>query len=114
MSIGQKHDPNYRFNRVRGVAVDNQGRIYVSDMSNARVQQYSPLGQYLKTFGKNPGPGKLVQPTKILIDEANGSICVLDNGKINIYKESDGSLLAQITTQEYPLISPSDKTAPFS
>jgi hypothetical protein len=101
LSIGRKDDPNYKFNRLRGMAVDNKGRIYVSDMSNARVQQYSPAGQYLGSLGKNLGPGKLLQPTKILIDETSGNIYVQDNDKINIYAR-DGGFLAQIMPQKYP------------
>ncbi|MBI4704584.1 MAG: hypothetical protein HY744_26065 [Deltaproteobacteria bacterium] len=61
---GQFYQPN-------GVAVDAQGRIWVVDTVNWRVQVFDEAGQFLFKFGAHgPGPGKLEYPVGLGIDGA--------------------------------------------
>ncbi len=45
--------------QVRGVAVDQEGNMYVSDGGNARVVVFDAAGRLVRTFGqKGSGPGE--------------------------------------------------------
>ena len=47
MEWGTKGDGPGQFNLVHGVAVDNTGRLYVSDRGNNRIQIFDQSGKYL-------------------------------------------------------------------
>jgi hypothetical protein len=101
LSIGSEDDKNYMFYRVRGIAVDNQGNIYVADMSNFRVQKFNRNGKYLMTIGrKGQGPGEFEQPTKILIDESKGNIYVQDQMRIKVF-DKEGKYATDIIPNKY-------------
>jgi len=103
LSIGRADDKNYSFNRVRGVAVDNQGNIYAVDMSNQRVQVFDQKGKYLRTIGgMGKGPGAFQQPYKILLDENKGNIYVSDGPKIKVF-DKEGQFVADIIPKAYPM-----------
>jgi len=64
LRIGKEGDPQTQFYRVRDIAADPQGIIYVDDMSNARIQVFDPSGAYLQTIGRSgQGPGEFEMPT---------------------------------------------------
>jgi hypothetical protein len=103
LSIGRGDDKNYAFNRVRGIAVDNQGNIYAVDMSNQRVQVFDQKGKYLKTIGgMRKGPGAFQQPYKIQLDENTGNIYVSDGPKIKVF-DKEGEFVADIVPKAYPV-----------
>ena len=58
--IGERgDDPNYAFYRVGTVKADAEGRIYVLDRGNNRIQVFTATGEYLRTLGgKGSGPGE--------------------------------------------------------
>jgi hypothetical protein len=88
LKIGREENENYTFFKIRGVAVDHQGNIYVADMGNHRIQKYDSKGKYIKTIGrKGQGPGEFEQPTKIVIDENHGGLFVMDNPKIKCFSQ---------------------------
>jgi len=79
LSIGREDDDNYMFFRVRDIEVDNQGNIYVADMSNYRIQKFDKNGKYIQTIGRQgQGPGEFELPTNIRIDGTTGNIYVKD------------------------------------
>ncbi len=59
-------DPDYLFFFEEGwkaLAVDDEGRIYVGDGPNRRIQVFDPRGRYLRTLGRpGSGPGELEYP----------------------------------------------------
>lgn len=72
-------DPNYLFFRPSGVAVDGDGRMYVLEMGNTRVQVFDAAGNYVRTLGgPGQGPGELELPVGITI--ADDLVIVLDWG----------------------------------
>lgn len=73
--LGKGHG---QFDKPRGIAVDMAGNFYVADLGNARVQKFSPEGDFLAAFGQ-PGTneGELREPNGITVDSA-GSIYVAD------------------------------------
>ena len=102
LSIGSKDDDNYLFYRVRGIAVDNQGSIYVADMSNHRIQKFDQNGKYLQTIGRRgEGPGEFNEPTKLLIDDKTKTLYVKDNRKIKVF-DLTGNHIKDIFPKKYP------------
>ena len=61
------------------LAVGQDGRVYVSDTGNARVQVFSATGTYLDQIGGyGHGPGQLVWPADVAVD-SRGGIYVADD-----------------------------------
>jgi len=101
LKIGNPDDENYLFYRVRGIDIDNEGNIYVADMSNFRVQKFDKNGKYLLTFGRQgQGPGEFNQPTTVHIEEKSGNVYVLDqNHTIEIFAR-DGKAIRSIRSEK--------------
>jgi sugar lactone lactonase YvrE len=60
------------------LALDAQGRLYVSDTGGFRVQQYDANGQHLRSFGSQGlAPGTFALPKGIAVDRA-GRLYVVD------------------------------------
>ena len=63
----------------RDVALDDQGKIYVADTGNKRIQVFDPTGQPLGAYGgAGLNPGQLNEPTSIAFDPATGQFYVAD------------------------------------
>jgi hypothetical protein len=92
LSIGNEEDENYMFYKVRDIEVDEQGNIFVVDMSNYRIQKFDRNGKYRQSIGrKGQGPGEFEWPSKVRIDNNNGKIYVQDSAfTIEIF-DSDGN-----------------------
>ena len=68
-------DEHVAFNYPSDIAVDKNGNIYILDTKNARIQEFSPEGRYLSTFGrKGGGPGEFILPDGLDIDREGGLI----------------------------------------
>jgi DNA-binding beta-propeller fold protein YncE len=83
-----------RFNFPTNVAIDSQGRIYVADSLNFRVQQFSPDLQTIKQIGrKGDMPGYFGQPKGLAIDSQD-HLFVVDAGfeTIQVF-DSTGEIL---------------------
>ncbi len=79
---------NAQFTYVNDAAVDPQGRIYVTDEANHRVQIYTSLGQYVATIGGSYGTGndQFNRPQGVGIGP-DGKIYVADtqNYRVQVY-----------------------------
>jgi tripartite motif-containing protein 71 len=65
-----------QFNTPVGIAVDQQGDIYVAEEGGARIQKLSPLGQPLMQWGTpGSGPGQFMVPYDLALD-ASGNVYV--------------------------------------
>ena len=57
-----------QFNAPRGVAVDQQGNIYVADTGNDRIQQFTSAGTLLAKWGsRGSGDGEFSQPLALTV-----------------------------------------------
>lgn len=85
----------YAFYGPRGVAVDSQGRVYVTDTGNERVLVYALKegadgflqAEFLYQWGTTgPQPGQFVEPVGIAVDAAD-RVYVADtlNGRIQVF-----------------------------
>ena len=75
LSLGKLNEPN-------GVAVGPDGKVYVMDTWNGRVQVWNPKGSAITAFTTDDG---FFAPREIVVD-SNGNIYVADTGKHRIVK----------------------------
>lgn len=69
--IGREEDEAYFFPQGASVNIDDQGRFYICDIGNRRVQVYGHNGIYLRTLGRQgQGPGEYRFPSSVMLDGA--------------------------------------------
>jgi hypothetical protein len=79
-------DLNYVFANPRGLAVDAQGRIYILDTGNSRVQVFDENGDYLRTLGqRGQGPGELDRPMMLAVAGDRVAIADRNNSKLSLW-----------------------------
>ena len=79
-TTGHKHELTTPgdFAKPSGLAVDQEGNLYVADTLNDRIEVFDADGQFISTYGKNgDGPGYFGRPKGIAID-SDGHIWVAD------------------------------------
>ena len=79
------------------IAVGPDGKVYVSDSGNARVQVFTPDGRFIRQFGSfGSGKGQFEQPYHLAVD-ATGDVYVADDQAGTLAKFSPaGKVLWQI------------------
>jgi sugar lactone lactonase YvrE len=85
------------FGAPQGVAVDEDGNVYVTDTLNNRVEIFDADGNFISTFGKaGDGPGFFARPKGIAID-SDGHIWVADEmqDRLQVFNR-EGQLLTYI------------------
>ena len=86
-------DPGVFFG-PRGIAVDKDGRVLVSDTGNKRVQIFDGTGKFISQFGGSGlQPGQLDEPVGISTD-AQADIAVADtwNGRVQTFNAQGDSI----------------------
>jgi DNA-binding beta-propeller fold protein YncE len=89
--------PGGTFYGPTNVAVDRNGRIYVSDTWNYRVQILDPDGKFIRAFGaQGDRPGEFIRPKGIAVD-SEGHVYVAD-AEFNNFQilSSDGQPLLAV------------------
>ena len=91
-----------------GLAVDQNGQIYVTDRGNRRVIQFSAAGKIMTTWsGDDTGQMPFIEPSDIAIDAKSENIWILDAGNGWIYKlGTDGKMEAAINGANLQMYSP--------
>ena len=86
-SFGRPGMGDGEFNRAEGIEIGVDGRVYVADSCNHRIQIFSADGQWLKTFGRaGHGPGELSYPYDVKLDaEGRQYVCEFGNSRIQIF-----------------------------
>ncbi len=85
------------FGAPQGVALDQDGNVYVTDTLNNRVEIFDADGNFISTFGKNgDGPGYFARPKGIAV-EGDGHIWVADEmtDRLQVFNR-EGQLLTYI------------------
>lgn len=83
--------------KIRSVAVNHKGDIFIGDAGNSRVVVLDSNGKLLRTFGaKGQGPGEFVALSKVVLSD-NGLVLVSDAkmSRISIFTE-EGKLIRLI------------------
>ena len=92
--FGKRGREGGEFNLPRDVAVGKDGRLYVVDGGNFRVQIFDAKGGYLQSFGSvGKQMGNFARPKEIAAD-AEGNVYVVDSafGNFQVFNP-DGELL---------------------
>lgn len=97
---GVKGSEAGQFRQPRELLVDKGGNIVVLDVNNARVQKFTPDGEFLLQFGGGgDGPGMLNGPTGIA-ENSKGEIYISDNFNHRVQKfTSSGAFISKWGTE---------------
>ena len=79
---------NEDFYKPRSFTVDSEGRIFILDTRNSRVQCFSKEGKFLFSFGRyGQGPGELSESAKRIKILEDNNIYIIDrlHKNINVY-----------------------------
>ena len=71
LSFGSQGEEEGQFWFPNGIAVDSQGRIYVADSNNGRMQVFDKDGKFLFKISRGMSPGDLSIPRGIAVDSEN-------------------------------------------
>lgn len=98
-TFGSTGNGNGQFNNPSALAVAPDGSLWVSDLSNHRLQHFSALGSYLgQTGSAGSGNGQFANASGLAID-GSGNIYVADTGNNRIQKlNSSGVYVSQFGT----------------
>jgi DNA-binding beta-propeller fold protein YncE len=84
-------NPNDPTDVEESIAVGADGKVYVSDSGNARVQVFTPLGHFVRQFGSyGSGQGQFLRPYDLAVDDA-GNVYVVDDQAETLTKFSPAS-----------------------
>ena len=73
---GQFHEP-------KGIAIDPSGNVWVADLANDRIEEFSSSGSYLQSFGTaGSGEGQFSSPSGIVIDGGNLYVSEAGNNRV--------------------------------
>ena len=94
---GSQGTGNGEFDQPLDLAIDSQGRVYVVDSLNHRIQKFGPDGTFVRAWGSHGGdPGQFSVPSGIALT-ASGRVYVADRGYKRIQKfTSEGGFIDQI------------------
>ncbi len=78
-----------------GIDIDKKGKVYVADAKNQRVFVYDFKGKLITAFGDPDGPGKLLRPAGIAINEKDKRLYVVDvlDHRVKVYSLENGKFL---------------------
>ncbi len=86
-------------NRVRGIVIDKDNNLLVSDLGNHRIQKFSGSGAFLGKFGDNyTGRAQLVLPRAVEI-APNGDVLVHSSSGLKRFS-NNGALLGYFGEQK--------------
>lgn len=71
LSFGSQGEEDGQFWFPNGIAVDSQGRIYVADSNNGRMQAFDKDGKFLFKISRGMSPSDLSIPRGIAVDSEN-------------------------------------------
>jgi len=104
--FGASTQPTDGFWGPRDVAVDAQGRVYVSDTGNKRIRVYdlsSGTATFVQDLGSGgSGPGQLNEPNEVLVHPVDGRVFVADtwNRRVSIFSR-DGAFLTSFLVRAW-------------
>jgi DNA-binding beta-propeller fold protein YncE len=92
LSFGTQGEKRGQFWYPNGIVVDDEGRIFVTDSNNGRMQAFDKDGKFLFLISRGMSKGDLAMPRGIAFD-TKGRLLIVDTtrGSIQAYKVSDSA-----------------------
>jgi len=92
--FGRTGSRDGELNRPEGLDVGADGRVYVADSGNHRIQIFSGDGQWLKTYGKaGHGVGEMSYPYDVRLDrEGRQYVCEFGGSRIQVFDAANQPL----------------------
>lgn len=110
LSIGTANldSADYNFGSISSITVDDAENIYVADAGLFRVQKYSPIGEFLMSFGEGNGTdvGQFLDLKGITLDKEN-NLYVADfmRGRITVFgTDGNVSRIIKVSMPPYGLV----------
>lgn len=101
---GDPGNPDATFFRPRDVAVDAQGRIYVLDQGNYRVQVFDADGRFMRTLGREgQGPGEFQYPLSLAVGDDRLLVVDGGNARVGIW-DLDGTHIGDVGIERAGLL----------
>lgn len=91
--VGHSGNENGMYLEPRGLAADGQGRIFVADTFNHRIQVFQPNGMYAWKVGEEgDGESEFNEPNALTIDPENGNLYIADtwNRRVVLFNKDGG------------------------
>ena len=87
--FGRTGDRDGELNRPEGLDVAPDGRVFVADSGNHRIQIFSADGRWLKTYGRaGRGPGEFSYPYDVRLDrEGRQYVCEFGGSRIQVFDD---------------------------
>lgn len=96
--VGSVDDPDAGFSHIGGVAVDNEGSIYVLETQDRQVRVYDGEGQLIRRIGREgEGPGEFRSPSLIGLRQDTLAVADLNLARIILFLRT-GELLGTVPT----------------
>jgi DNA-binding beta-propeller fold protein YncE len=76
-----------------GIAVGADGRVYVDDSGNARVEVFSPTGRFIRQFGSHGHGRRQILFSNYVAADARGAVYLVDDQKETVSKYSPSGVL---------------------
>ncbi len=88
--------PNELLVKPLGITWDAAGNVWISNSGQARAEEYTRDGAYIRSVG-DKDPGKLLSPYGLTVDEARDRVYVADlgNKRVQVYTASTGAYVGQ-------------------
>jgi hypothetical protein len=100
-TLGKEKSENDLFASIYDIQVDAHGNVYVSDIKDRRVKQFSAEGNYLRDIGRmGQGPGEYQGARNVAVEDSSGDVYLADLLKVHRYNR-DGLFQNDIPLQGY-------------
>lgn len=94
------------FSSPQGMAIDQEGKLYVAELLGAKISVFDAKGNYLRSFGERGDAVYQFEAPKDLAFDSDGNLWVVDSRRAQIYTYSPAGELLLATGTSTPSSDP--------